>query len=117
MAKKNLASLMSGIMGDTRAEEMPPTNIEVENREIRQHLNESPAQEVKQRRKPGRPPRGSNGEKSDEIRATIIVEPEVMRKIKYISLMDDRMIKEVMNDALRDYISSWEQENGRIRLK
>lgn len=117
MAKKNLASLMSGIMGDTRTEEVSPSRVEVENLETRQLLIENPEQEVKQRRKPGRPPKGSNGEKSDEIRATIIVEPEVMRKIKYISLMDDRMIKEVMNDALRAYISSWEDVNGRIKLK
>ena len=117
MAKKNLASLMSGIMGDTRTEEVSPSRVEVENRETQQLLIEHPEQEVKQRRKPGRPPKGSNGEKSDEIRATIIVEPEVMRKIKYISLMDDRMIKEVMNDALRAYISSWEHANGRIKLK
>lgn len=114
MAKKNLASLMSGIMGDTRAE--PGSAVETPNMSDQPHENTTSGNaipEVGQRRKPGRP--RSLG-KADEIHATIIVDSGLMRKIKYISLLEEKMIKEVMNDALYSYVSSWESINGKIKL-
>ena len=52
----------------------------------------------------------------EEIRATFIVNPEHVRKIKYISLVEGNMLKDVIEEALSSYIKSWEAENERIRL-
>lgn len=108
MAKKNLASLMNGIMGDIPKESSGVN----ENRQERIEP-EGTTNDNTQRRKPGRP-RLEN--KTEEIRATIIIDAELMRKVKYVSLLEDKMIKEVMNDALVSYISNWELENGKIKI-
>lgn len=111
MAKKNLSSLMSGIMGTDERErtEANPSASE----EIRQIPLEKESVPVAPR-KPGRP---KKDEAKKEIRATFIVDPELVRKVKYISLMDDRLQKDVINDALTEYISNWESEHGKIKMQ
>jgi len=152
MAKKNLASLMSGIMGEPQSNKIErgestdqpavtheatpdftqQSSIEsvapqpVETPVCVEQEEETPAAEVtpvsaaqekpRRRRAVGRPRKGEERVKSDEIRATFIVDPEVVRKVKYISLVEGNLLKEVIDEALIAYIASWEAVNGRIPL-
>ncbi len=112
MAKKNLASL-NGIMG-----EKPVENIE--------NIQESSVSEVtdtmrenletKRRQNVVRPRKDASGSKAEETRATFIVDPELIRKVKFISLVESTLLKDVISDALTSYIEAWESENGKIRL-
>lgn len=116
MAKKNLASLMNGIMGDTKPSEpeapavgQPESAAEV-TEEMKANL------EANRRRNVGRPRKGESGSKNNEVRATFIVDPELIRKVKYISLVESSLLKDVISEALTSYIEAWESENGKIRL-
>lgn len=117
MAKKNLASLMSGIMGDTKpliqVETSCPTQ-EFPISEITEEMKEN--LEAKRRRNVGRPRKGETGKQTNEVRATFIVDPEIVRKLKYVSLAEGFLLKDVIAEALNNYLDSWESENGRIRL-
>lgn len=121
MAKKNLASLMDGIIGDDsirqNQESAIPKTSETSDSSNNSELSGADKTGVQptQRRKPGRPPK-SAADRLEEVRATIIVEPDVLKKIKYISLIEGSMIKEVMNEAFLSYITAWEAANGKIRL-
>ena len=107
MAKKNLSSLMSGIMGQ-------PSHNELADNMADNSTDSTVAAEdslTQGKRKPGRP-RNS----SPELRATFIVDPELIRKIKYITLVEGNLQKDVIDAALRQYIRKWESANGEIRL-
>ncbi|EJW90542.1 hypothetical protein EVA_21351, partial [gut metagenome] len=54
--------------------------------------------------------------KHREIRATFIVNPDLLRKVKYISLVKDILLKEVISQALTNYVDAWERRNQKIRL-
>lgn len=117
MAKKNLASLMNGIMGDSKPNETEVTSgmsQEVPVSEVTEEMKEN--LELTRRRNVGRPRKGESGTKTEETRATFIVDPELIRKIKYISLVESTLLKDVISDALTSYIEKWEAENGKIRL-
>ena len=51
-----------------------------------------------------------------DARTTFIVDPELIRKVKYISLVESSLLKDVISEALTSYIEAWESENGKIRL-
>lgn len=117
MAKKNLASLMNGIMGDSKPvvpEVSSDERQEVPVSEVTDEMKDS--LEAKRRQKVGRPRKGESGSKTNEVRATFIVDPEVVRKLKYISLVESNLLKDVISEALTSFIESWESENGKIRL-
>ena len=40
-----------------------------------------------------------------------------IRKLKYISLADSRLLKDIVSAALSEYIAQWETANGVINLK
>lgn len=40
--------------------------------------------------------------------------PATIRKIRYISLLENRRNNSVVNEALDRFISDWEQSNGKI---
>lgn len=121
MAKKNLASLMNGIMGDdtqdaretidnTAITETPEQETAEVTDEMKQNL------ESTRRRNVGRPRKGTPSSKQEETRATFIVSPEVIRKLKYIALVDGTLLKDIIAEALDTHIAAWESENGKIRL-
>ena len=121
MAKKNLASLMNGIMGDPKPQEPTVSEIaineqtaEVHSSEVTEEMKES--LETKRYSNVGRPKKGTTNTKKEETRATFIVEPEFIRKLKYISLVESSLLKDVISEALINYINAWEVENGKIRL-
>lgn len=108
MAKKNLASLMSGLMGDQTSD----TNGQVS--ELDQTSEQALSTSKPKRGRPRKSETNTSG--SNEIRATFIVDSELVRKMKYISLAEDRMLKDVMSDALTSYVGWWESKNGEINL-
>ncbi|MCM1377148.1 MAG: hypothetical protein NC097_05410 [Clostridium sp.] len=135
MAKKSLASLMVGIMGDEPAKttepevsstptpevvEETPAEADIQEVAIEENSKEENSKEENpestRRRRVGRPRKGETPVKSDEIRATFIVDPAQMKKIKYISLAEGNLLKETLYNALEQYIADWEEENGRIKL-
>lgn len=75
--------------------------------------------EAKRRENVGRPKKGEAGKsakKPQEIRATFIVNPDLLRKVKYISLVEGILLKDVISEALNDYVDAWEEKNKKIRL-
>lgn len=105
MAKKNLQSLMSGIIGSEpqkSTEEVQPTN------DSRETKNVPTAQ-----RGPGRPKKSDNVDKN---RATFILPTDTHKKLRYISLMEGINQQDIVADALDVYIENWEKENGKIKM-
>lgn len=118
--KKDIASLIKGIVG----EDTPlPSTDEQGNipKETAEALRIDPDLEEKlnkvRRAKVGRPRKYSESEARERgFRATFIVEKDTIRKIKYISLMDSKLLKDVIAEALTSYIEEWESSNGVINL-
>lgn len=89
MAKKQLTSLIDGIIGgDTNADSEQTKRI-------------------------GRP---KNEDTDTNIRATFMVDKEQLKKLKYISLIDNRRQKDILKDALEHYIRNWESKKGDINI-
>ena len=107
MAKKNLSSLMSGLMGQPAPQE-EADNIQTAPFNSADNQTSLPTEG---KRRPGRP-----RNTSPELRATFIVDPELIRKVKYITLVEGNLQKDVIDAALRQYISQWESDNGQINL-
>lgn len=75
--------------------------------------------EAKRRENVGRPKKdeaGKSAKKPQEIRATFIVDPDLVRKVKYISLVEGILLKDVISEALNNYVDIWEEKNKKIRL-
>lgn len=75
--------------------------------------------EAKRRENVGRPKKGEiakSTKKPQEIRATFIVNPDLVRKVKYISLVEGILLKDVISEALNNYVDAWEEKNKKIRL-
>ena len=75
--------------------------------------------EAKRRENVGRPKKGEpakSAKKPQEIRATFIVDPDLLRKVKYISLVEGILLKDVISEALNNYVEVWEEKNKKIRL-
>lgn len=53
---------------------------------------------------------------SKEIRVTLIINEEYVDKIKSVSFMERKLIKEIWNDAIGSYLKSYEQKNGEIPM-
>nr|CDL65541.1 unnamed protein product [uncultured bacterium] len=125
--KKDLANLVGGIIGKDK-EETPvlpnnePTGTQETDlpSEVVETLEVTPEMEDRlnalRRAKVGRPTGTGRKEPKNETRATFIVNPEQVRKIKYISLAEGRLHKDVIGDALARYIEEWESRNGIINL-
>ena len=75
--------------------------------------------EAKRRENVGRPKKGESAKsakKPQEIRATFIVDPDLVRKVKYISLVEGILLKDVISEALNNYVDAWEENNRKIKL-
>lgn len=75
--------------------------------------------EAKRRENVGRPKKGESAKsakKPQEIRATFIVDSDLVRKVKYISLVEGILLKDVISEALNNYVDIWEEKNKKIRL-
>ena len=72
--------------------------------------------EAKRRENVGRPKKSESAKKPQEIRATFIVDPDLLRKVKYISLVEDILMKDVIFEALNNYVDAREAYNRKIKL-
>lgn len=104
MAKKNLASLMSGIMGEEKP--VMPSSPEPVKENIN-HIDSSTS---------GRPLNVNKSKIKNESPATFVVNNDMLRKLKYISLAEGVMIKTSLHQALTNFVENWERKNGEIHL-
>lgn len=114
MAKKNLQSLMSGIIGprdsdisnqseqtDGSSGEQTPKNDAVDDA----------AAALKAR--PGRPKKEVD---QTCIKATFVMPSDLLKAVKFICVMEGCMQKDVVAEALKDFVKKWESENGKIQF-
>lgn len=102
MTTKNKAnSLVGNILGDNAEKKMVEEKAPVA----------APVKVAEDER-----PSTEKGTKEGETRATFIVNKELVRKIKYISLVGGSQIKDEINAALDAHIRKWETVNGAITL-
>ena len=131
MSKKNLSLLMDGFMGEANQAESVQEQPKEQTTEQAEQLtvltdNETETTEkmksrleAKRRENVGRPKKGETAKstkKPQEIRATFIVDPDLLQKVKYISLVEGALLKEVISEALNNYVDKWETDNRKIRL-
>ncbi len=118
---KKIASLIQGIVGDTP--DPIPTSTEtgdvtpelVDSLDITPEMEE--ALNAARKRKVGRPRKdAAHRTNPHEGRATFVVDTRLIRKVKYISLVEARLLKDIISEALSSYISKWEEENEPIKL-
>ena len=55
------------------------------------------------------------GTKQNEIRATFIVDEGKLEKLKAVAYWDRLKIKEVVSNALNEYLENYEKKNGEIK--
>lgn len=116
MAKKNLTSLIDGIMGTpTEKEDLAPEQ-RPESVAARKSSATGSDNQMHESSRKGSPAKAKSPDADSEIRATFIVSQEQLRKIKYISLFEDSLQKDIVGEAFGKYIENWEKENGKIRL-
>lgn len=128
MAKKDRLKSLLGAITDSPTQEpqeaVTASAMEDDNRvasEVVQELGISHEMEEQlnevRRARVGRPKGRKNGnQKPREERATFIVDKDLTRKLKYIALMETKLYKNVIAEALSSYIERWEGENGVINL-
>lgn len=95
MAKKNIHALMNGIIGSAPSPAKTPAAVDAD----------IPSA-----------PKSNSHPSSDDTRATFIVPAHLVKKIKFIAVMEDRMQKDIVRDALAEYVGRWEKENSEINL-
>ena len=130
MAKKDRLKSLIGAITESPIQEQPQPQEEVkastmeEDRvptELVQELGISPEMEEQlnevRRAKVGRPKGRKNGNPNPRgDRATFVVDKAITRKLKYIALMETKLYKDVVSEALSSFIERWESENGTINL-
>lgn len=52
-----------------------------------------------------------------DTRFTIIVKKELQQKLKYISAIETRTLKDILGEVLGGYVEQWEEANGKIKIK
>lgn len=95
MAKKDLRKLMSGIIGDT--DTSSPTAPEKQDEA-----------EVSKR------PLPQKLDSVDECRATFILPTGDLKKIRMMAVLEGCKQKDLIAEAVSDYIKKWEAANGQI---
>ena len=55
------------------------------------------------------------GTKEKETRATFIVQEELLDKMKALAYWDRVLIKDIINQAMEDYVTKHEKKNGPIQ--
>lgn len=55
------------------------------------------------------------GLKGTDTRATFVLEEQVLEKIKAVAYWERRLIKEVVTEALLNYLSEYEKKKGEVK--
>ncbi len=106
MAKKNFTGGFNKLLGETPKGQEPakPTTKEKKKRgRPKDHSKRVPEKSSQE------------GTKNDETRATFIVKEEMLAQLKNIAYWDRALIKEVVNEALSDFIKNWEAKHGKAK--
>lgn len=121
-----MKELLRGIVSETAPTADEKFNDDVVSQETIEKLGISPELEEALNRKrsatAGRPKQSKGGESTeyytrpDERRATLILKKDDIRKMKYIALMETKLIKEVYAEAISYYVEMWESEHEAIKL-
>ena len=61
-------------------------------------------------------PSTENGCKEGEARTTVILSKELVKKVKYIALLEGSSIKDKVTEGLNAIVEQWEATNGKISI-
>jgi predicted transcriptional regulator len=50
------------------------------------------------------------------VKTTFIIQPEIMRKIKFIALMEQTDMTSLINESLQQIVKRYEKKNGEINI-
>ena len=62
-------------------------------------------------------PSTENGCKAGEARTTVILNKELVKKVKYIALAEGSSIKDKVTEGLTSIVEQWESVTGEINIK
>ena len=62
-------------------------------------------------------PSTENGCKAGEARTTVILNKELVKKVKYIALAEGSSIKNKVTEGLTVIVEQWEANNGEIPIR
>lgn len=62
-------------------------------------------------------PSTENGCKAGEARTTVILNKELVKKVKYIALAEGTSIKDKVTEGLSAIVEQWEANNGEIPIR
>lgn len=62
-------------------------------------------------------PSTENGCKAGEARTTVILNKELVKKVKYIALAEGSSIKDKVTEGLTAIVEQWEANNGEIPIR
>lgn len=96
MAKKSFSGGLNSLLGETKQPEQA-------------------AEQVEPKQKKEITKTSQIGTKEKETRATFIVNEDLLEKLKSLAYWDRVLIKDIVNNALEDYISRHEKKNGEIK--
>lgn len=123
MAKKNLQDLMSGILGESVTQpQYAPTVLEQAIAQLDEE--QKPKEAVSKKETPVKSKskineskkRRESGEQISETRATFFIADDLLKKLKYIALIDSAKQKDIINAGLRRHIDEWERKNHKINI-
>lgn len=84
--------------------------------ELTAALNKKRTENVGRPKKEARKPK-EEGLRFGDTRATFILKKTLVQKLKYISLMETRTMKDMLGDVLGAFVEEWERTNGTINFK
>jgi len=109
MSKKDFTGGLNSLLGERKPEQpepAKPTVIEPTKPEPK---------EVAKVEKKIVPSTSKRGTKPNETRATLIVNEDVLEKLKAIAYWERTLIKDVVNEALEEAVKRYEKKHGEIQ--
>lgn len=108
MAKKNFKGGFDSLLGNNKQENEIKTNTR--STPVQHPLND-PSTIKKREEKIIE----DNIKREEEVRATFIIDKNLLNNLKSIAYWDRLLIKDVLNQALNDYVDKYEIKNGIIK--
>lgn len=115
MAKKDLQALMSGIMGTSSTDSsLSQSTAKTET---------APDSSIQEQKSPSsdnpQPGEKNHNESTGDVltRTSFQLPSEMLKKLKYISMMEECSQREIVMKALWAYIDRWEATNGKIKFR
>jgi hypothetical protein len=96
MSKKNFTGGLSSLLGESQ--EQPAAKLGRPRTQTKEITKSS-----------------QDGTKENETRATFIVNEDLLEKLKNIAYWERKLIKDTINEAIKDYVDKYEKSNGEIK--